>query len=44
MTTGTLGLRLRSLAGLAADLEYGLSHGSDSLQMQTFRATLQVAF
>jgi uncharacterized protein YhjY with autotransporter beta-barrel domain len=43
-TTGTLGLRLRSLAGLEADVEYGLSYGSDALQMQTWRARLRVPF
>jgi len=44
MATGTLGLRLRSLAGLEADVEYGLSEGTSSLQMQTFRGTLRVPF
>ena len=44
MTTGTLGLRLRSLAGTQAELEYGLSYGSNELQMQTWRARLRVPF
>jgi uncharacterized protein YhjY with autotransporter beta-barrel domain len=44
MTTGTLGLRLRSLAGLEADVEYGLSYGSAAAQMQTWRARLRMPF
>jgi len=44
MATGTLGLRVRGLSGLSAELDYGLSGGSNSLQAQTLRTSLPVPF
>jgi uncharacterized protein YhjY with autotransporter beta-barrel domain len=44
MTTGALGFRARTASGLSAELEYGLSQGTGSLQAQSLRGTLRMSF
>jgi hypothetical protein len=43
-TIGAIGVRVRSAAGLAAELEYGISGGTGSLFAQTFRAAVRLPF
>ena len=43
-TTGALGLRVRAVGGLAAELEYGISGGTAGLRAQSLRGSLRMPF
>ena len=43
-TTGALGLRVRTIGGLSAELEYGVTGGSNDLMAQTIRGQLRLPF
>jgi len=43
-TTGALGLRVRTIGGLSAELEYGVTGGGNDLMAQTIRGQLRLPF
>jgi outer membrane autotransporter protein len=43
-TTGALGLRVRTIGGLSAEVEYGVTGGSNDLMAQTIRGRLRLPF